>query len=227
MITSPFTQIEPQPIEDLVRAAVGEIRRAARQAGDMPFDPWAGAIATRVKPRICSLPKGIDGRLRLSADEATIDLSTAASPQRRRFTLCHELAHLCFVERGVWTGLWLHREIEARMAMRHEERACDRVAASLLMPEPIFRAAATRYWQDAKEAPGPSDVLRLAVLFDVSARAAHRRLSELRLWGRSRPKWREVQLLASGQSLGFIPFRVDRNLLYTLSIDSCETVLLS
>ena len=224
---NPLAQVAPNRADELVAAAVAEIRRASGQEGYWPFDPWVGAMAIGIRPRICRLPKGIDGRLLLEASRVGIDLSKAAAPQRRRFTLCHELAHLCFIERGVWTGPWIHRELEARMAVHREERVCDRVAANLLMPEAFFRGAAQHYFGEMNGSPTPYDVLRLAVLFDVSARAAHRRIRELRLWKGTRPTWEEVHHLASGKSLRFTPFHVNRNLLYTLNIDSCETALLS
>lgn len=80
-----------------------------------------------------------DGRLVQNRDQAVIHLRHDLNPRRRRFTLAHELAH----------RLLTHPQAPAVAYRRagdgdDEERLCDQIAASILMPHDWTRRLAKR-----------------------------------------------------------------------------------
>lgn len=80
-----------------------------------------------------------DGRLVQSRDRAVIHLRRDLNPRRRRFTLAHELAHRVLA----------HPQAPAVAYRRagdgdDEERLCDQIAASILMPDDWTRRLARR-----------------------------------------------------------------------------------
>jgi hypothetical protein len=84
------------------------------------------------------------------------------SPERRRFTIAHELGHL-IVGRSSPLGVRQSREVE---------RLCDLFAAELLMPRPVFAEAIGRGAR-LRDLPG------LARSFQVSLTSALIRYAEL------------------------------------------------
>ena len=80
-----------------------------------------------------------DGRLVQSSDRAVVHLRRDLHPRRRRFTLAHELAHRVLA----------HPQAPAVSYRRagngdNEERLCDQIAASILMPDDWTRKLAAR-----------------------------------------------------------------------------------
>ena len=101
---------------------------------------------------------------------------------RRRFTLAHEIGHH-LLSRRVSQGRRLFFFDTAGTRRTVMERACDRFAALLLMPEELIR----RHYEDLSYNRGQR-VRIMAERFGVSAWALRRRLRELglRAWPRRR-----------------------------------------
>ena len=96
-------------------------------------------------------------------------------PARRRFTLAHEIGHHLLTRR-VSPGQRLFFFDTATTRPNMMERACDRFAALLLMPEDLSR----RFYEELSS----NESKRVAIManrFGVSAWALRRRLRELGL----------------------------------------------
>ena len=104
-----------------------------------------------------------------------INNSYTKSPARRRFTLAHEIGHHLLTRR-ISPGRRLFFFDTATTRPNMMERACDRFAALLLMPEDLSR----RFYEELSS----NESKRVAIManrFGVSAWALRRRLRELGL----------------------------------------------
>lgn len=121
--------------------------------------------AVKVHVRLTTLPPQMSGALVRLPEAAVIWLSKAEPPERRRFTLFHELAHLHLHQDVFYCHADSGRE-------RYLEREADDFATDMLMPKAwMLRDLATI---------GPN-VARLAERYRVSRLAMRRRLQELGL----------------------------------------------
>ena len=100
--------------------------------------------------------------------ERRIYLNGNESPQRRRFTLAHELGHwICQCLEGTAAPVYCRaEEVGLEPAVKVLEREANVFAAELLMPEDSVRRAWRNTW----------DIERCATLLGVSGEAAHWRL---------------------------------------------------
>ena len=174
---------------------ISEVARSLRalsvQARNIPFDPKAAAHVLGLTVSDVDLPAGIYGRLVIHGQPPRIEVQRAQSFYRARFTIAHELGHLCFLdilpilpkERGDVTN--------AHIASIREERLCDQIAAELLMPRRPFERIAKL------TEPSFDGVRQLQRTFCVSFAAILRRVTELRTWsvGRAEWEWNEGALI--------------------------------
>jgi Zn-dependent peptidase ImmA (M78 family) len=183
--------------ESRVRTTAQNLRKLAEQQANIPFDPFAFAEKIGIAVQFAQLPPGCSGRLRTDTGCAFIELSNTEPSNRRRFTLCHELAHICF-----WSGDPVMRyrgiSIDGETGMQKQESLCNQIASELLMPHDVFVAR-------AKEAHPSFDAVKsLAREFDVSILAALEKLSSTSThrWHIARVKW---NILANNilQKIGF------------------------
>jgi hypothetical protein len=98
-----------------------------------------------------SEPMSVAGELRRDSDGFQVVYASELSPQRRRFTVAHELGHAVFMNTGP----------NAALSGRELERLCDMLAAEFLMPRQQFIDA-------ANENRSIQDILRLAGIFNTS-----------------------------------------------------------
>jgi hypothetical protein len=122
-----------------------------------------------------------DGRLERDGGRTVIYLREETGPQRQRFTLAHELAHLILAEPD--RDFVAHRR---EVYFSSEERFCDQFAASLLMP---------RHWvqREFHQAPVRLGVARnMANQAQTSLSACLVRLREVLAWEASMLHWRRV-----------------------------------
>lgn len=151
--------------DDRVKRVASELRVLANQTRHDRFDPFAFAKDIGIGVQTSILPVGCSGRLSKDKGYALIELNQAERPERQRFTLCHELAHVCF-----WSGGQILKErayvgvVSTLSSNKYalEEQLCDQIASELLMPTKAFQRMAR------KEVPSFSGVERLARHFDVS-----------------------------------------------------------
>lgn len=100
---------------------------------------------------------------------------------RRRFTLAHELGHICLSQLA--GPLTYHELAQTRDSHHEEEFLCDLFASALLMPRPAIQP-----YVDGDAAISLSTVNRIARAFKVSKSAVLRRLAGVRkslllFWG--------------------------------------------
>src|SRR5712692_5690166 len=110
------------------------------------------------------------GLLRLSDGELVIKLNAQSSFVRQRFTLAHEVAHLLLRTEPAFRG--------NRKSDVHLERACDVIAAELLMPS----AEAADFVRDLGS-PSPEKLSTIASRYSVSMQTAAIRVhNDFKLW---------------------------------------------
>ena len=139
-----------------------------------------GRVATRLGIEVCErefVPE-IDGvYLRLSDAPPVIAVNNSYTKPlaRKRFTLAHEIGHHLLGHRTP-PGSRLFFFDTSKMRRSIVERACDRFAALLLMPEDWVR----RYYEELSF-NAENRVSIMSERFGVSAAALRRRLRELGL----------------------------------------------
>lgn len=133
-------------------------------------------IASRMGVSEISLsPIALAGRLDQRNGATRIVVRKSDPPRRQRFTIAHELGHLCV---NAWA------EAGEVTPVEDEERFCDAFAAALLLPEDRVRYAVAR-------SPARLDTLRtVADRSRVSWSATLLRLAEVSDWRLSLMRWR-------------------------------------
>jgi hypothetical protein len=126
--------------------------------------------------RITVEPMRVDGGVYDGTSGLQIKLNSSSPLKRRRFTLAHEVAHLILASGG-------SRDAHRSHVSTDLERACDVVAAELLMPLDEVRPFVPR--------DGSVDaLLALGDRFGVSLHAAAVRICELGFWNNSVGFWK-------------------------------------
>ena len=84
-----------------VSAMARFFRACSKQRRVLPFDPYT--CARRLGLDVCEkeLARGISGQLRLDLPQPMIEVNRTDGRLRKRYTVCHELAHLCFTEKNL------------------------------------------------------------------------------------------------------------------------------
>lgn len=160
------------------------IREACGQTRRIPFDPEACAANFDIAVRLVDLSEEMAGRLVRFSWGYAMEVRQADSWHRRRFTMAHELAHLCFISRPPALPdepkvIFGSAELDSR-----EEQICNKIAAELLMPR-------RRFLSDARSlTPCFQSVLHLHNIFDVSASAILRRIKDLDVWSIATRIWK-------------------------------------
>ncbi len=99
--------------------------------------------------------------------DAPVVALRAGTPERTRFTLAHELAHVLLWHHGLEPG-----EDASRGARSDHERFCDAIAGAFLMPSAV-------YAMDAKREPGFEALSTVARRAGVSLTSAAIRMSHI------------------------------------------------
>ncbi len=157
-------------VEDLLRFV------GIPPAPPIPLEKIAHALGVREIIE-CELLE--EGRLERNPEVTRILLNQSVSPQRRRFTLAHELAHLLLAHP--------HTPVTARRTypnLNDEERFCDSFAASLLLPARWLR---TQYQGSP---PSLASLRQVANTADTSLSATAVRMNTLLAWNRALLRWR-------------------------------------
>jgi Zn-dependent peptidase ImmA (M78 family) len=145
-------------------------------------------VAERLRVRKITVePMRVDGGVYEDTSGLQIKLNSSSPLKRRRFTLAHELGHLILASGGSRGARRSHASTEL-------ERACDAVAAELLMPFDEVRSVVPRE-------SSIDGLLALGDRFGVSLHAATVRVYELGLWNESVGFWRWD---GSAQELWFV-----------------------
>lgn len=160
--------------ERLVGLASEEHRRAIERAHESllnsPVDVQGLAEGVGVDYRETNLPIGVYGSLRHDGRRYVISVKDSDSPQRKRFTLAHELAHLFLHAKGREGVLNLEEDVFLRsdITNQRQEWQANALAAHILMPmDKVIQMIA----DDANPTVGAA-----ARIFDVSVPAMQVRL---------------------------------------------------
>lgn len=141
----------------------------------IPVDPARIARALGLRVMDVYLDDDVSGALVKEPDtQPSIALNAEHHPNRKRFTLAHEIGH--FVKRGDSSDDYEYidrRDERSSTGTRDEEVYANRFAAALLMPEDSLRTFHRRGWN-------PND---MAKQFGVSREAMDNRLKNLQLSG--------------------------------------------
>jgi len=152
--------------------AVGSLVGRYRRPGDT-LEEVAGNLGVR---RITLEPMRFDGAVHEDMSGLNIKLNSSSPMKRRRFTLAHEIGHLILAS---GSSRYAHRS----RASTNLERACDLVAAELLLPVKEVRS-------NVPKEGSVDGLLALADRFGVSPHAAAVRINQLGLWNDSIGFWR-------------------------------------
>lgn len=167
-------------IDALVRAAVRNLRKLP--GARLPFDPFECARGIGIQVRYADLPSDYSGHLHFESGIPTVELNPRESRRRHRFTMAHELAHLCFLQDGCALPSERGNPSAVPFAQRREEQLCNKIATELLLP-------ATSFKRKARElTPSLESLEALATSFDVSREVVLNRLEQLRTWSIGRLK---------------------------------------
>lgn len=170
----------PRPDPE-VRAA--DVLRGAGVAGVVPVPVEAVADhlgATVVLQRMDAQVSGMTYR---HEDAKVIGINNGHHPRRRRFTLAHEIGHLCMHPGQLLVDSSVRVDFRTdipSLASPVQEREANQFAAALLMPEAAVESR-FRALTDAGVRGRDRLVAELASEFDVSAEAMGYRLINLGL----------------------------------------------
>lgn len=146
-----------ESIEGAVRSVV---QKYFRDIPGPPVDLEAAALKLNVT--LCEEDIPVSGELRKNGKDYTVVVSSHLSPNRKRFTIAHEMAHVLF-------------ELSGRNPPRtgkEVERLCDLLASEILMP--------THLLDSLPEDAAPYRVVQLSQSFGTSVQAAAIRYSSFK-----------------------------------------------
>lgn len=157
---------------DIVRRKARSLVDEATQMGweGPPFDPEVIASFRSLEVRTATQSIRADGRIFPNREGTLIiELRPDLSPRRRRFTICHEIAHTLFPD--------CYESVRHRGAMelahRELEFLCNLAAGEFLMPLEAFNS------EIADRIPSMYLAQQLRVKFDASTEATLRRLIDV------------------------------------------------
>src|SRR5207245_4521892 len=135
-----------------------------------PFDPWE--LAKRLNIEVREKSMALDGYLERDQDDTfVIYVRRESALPRKRFTICHEIAHTFFFD-ILTAGRKFRQKYQDDP---EEERLCDIAAAELLMPFSCFNGDLSGTQMDG--GLGPTNVLKLMDRYQVSLQAAATRIT--------------------------------------------------
>ncbi len=156
----------------LEELATALLRRAGIDTFPVPIEELALRLgADRV---ITERLEREEGRLELRDSKVVIVASSDATVARRRFTIAHEIGHLIVAD-----PRYELRRLRECKGLRSEERFCDRLAESLLMPADWIRE------EFGGATAGLATVAACSRAFGVSAAAANLRLTRCTEWSQA------------------------------------------
>lgn len=179
----------PHTRESIERSTQEVLRSANALTAPVDVRHVARALGAHVHEK--TLEDQISGVLLVEGGERHIVVNEAHHPNRQRFTIGHELGHLCLHHSGE-DNLYVDRQMrlyqragEASSVLYNSptstttpamEREANMFAAALLMPQPLLQHAAA-----LAQLSDESDIGALALTFGVSEQAMTIRLQQLGL----------------------------------------------
>lgn len=106
-------------------------------------------------------PETLSGMIKPGKKGYDIFTNANHSPQRRRYTIAHEIAHFMFHDFLIGDGIVDNHRYRSKLSWANE-RIASNYAAEILMPDHLLEKALKA---------GDTDIARLAEVFDVSVNA--------------------------------------------------------
>lgn len=190
-----FGRIERQDlVADRIRIIASDIRRLCGQRRKLPFDPRACASFLGISVTEVPMPSGIYGRTSFGPIGPRIEVRGEDSETRKRFTLSHELAHLCFLDGKPSMIEERYKSYFTDVVSKREERLCDGIAAEVLMPQRSFLRRARMFepsaeWKDDGPERIESAVKQLKLEYGTSSEAVLQRICDVRAWSLGLARW--------------------------------------
>ncbi|MBF6612273.1 MAG: ImmA/IrrE family metallo-endopeptidase [Chloroflexi bacterium] len=160
-------------------------RRISKEYGDqLPVDVVAIARAHNIDVREVPLDESVSGVLIVKDGRAIIGVNVAHHPNRKRFSIAHELGHYFLHGRDAPSNVFVDaapvffRDEHSSDGTEYQEIQANAFAAELLMPETLVKAELRKKRVDAFDEAALHD---LAEGFGVSAQALSIRLTKLGL----------------------------------------------
>jgi hypothetical protein len=124
--------------KDIIRRKCREIVATAKSLGwtGPPFDPWLLASLNGIHVEETAEPFDGDGRIFPRRGRVVIQYRKGQTPERQRFTICHEIAHTCFPD--AFERIRSYGRNDDDLGHRRFEKLCDIGAAELLFPREEF-----------------------------------------------------------------------------------------
>lgn len=176
-------------MDNLRRAKINEFANSIRNALNLPVPTDVDAVVTQLGGQIeefrPEFGQEAEAYVRKDGDSFAIAIRDDVPPNRRRFSIAHELGHL-FLHLGylVDDELWNSTEagyldsVRHRLGFNEEEYEAHEFAGAFLMPEKEFREVANRTRKGKFY-----DVNKIAEHFAVSIAAAQTRGRWLGVFG--------------------------------------------
>ena len=165
-----------RPRRDLERLALELLDRCGINDPPVDVEQLARCLGVRIEP--ADLGEDCSGILVRTEQSAVIGVNLMHHPNRRRFTIAHELGHHVLHRPGTYVDRAFYRNVESGSGTIKEERAANQFAAALLMPASWVKQAAEEYRLDLGD---DTSLLALAEQFGVSSQAMSFRLTNLGL----------------------------------------------
>jgi Zn-dependent peptidase ImmA (M78 family) len=160
------------------RRQIGDLAGRVQQAlrlGGPPYDVRM-AVARLQGEIVPPSDFFTEASVRKKGDSFVIEAAVAASDERERFSIAHELGHLFLhmgylVDPATWNRIDKYRDSPMyRQGHSDEEYEANEFAAAFLMPEAEFRRVA-----EANRVGSAYNTLEIAKAFEVSVPAAQNR----------------------------------------------------
>ena len=145
----------------------------------VPVEQVAAQLGIKIE--LADLGEDCSAVLVRNGDRAVIGVNEDHHPNRRRFSIAHEIAHFVLHEGDTYIdkGYRVHfRDLESGSGTKQEEMEANAFAAALLMPAKWVRDA---FRQQPFELTGDDSLELLAKQFSVSTEAMTYRLMNLQL----------------------------------------------
>jgi Zn-dependent peptidase ImmA (M78 family) len=149
----------------------------AERGSSIPVDVYAIAASAGISVAEENLDDDTSGLIAIRGDRAVIAINRAHHPNRKRFSLAHELGHY-FLHRDqgkLFVSIYRRNEVSS-LATDPREVEANQFASELLMPAETIK----RRLDNSTIDPSDEDfVRRLASEFEVSVQAMSIRLTKL------------------------------------------------
>ncbi|HXT13487.1 MAG TPA: ImmA/IrrE family metallo-endopeptidase [Candidatus Angelobacter sp.] len=141
-----------------------------------PFQSSEYEFAKLLNIRVIENEISCDGLLALAGKRFVIQVKRSATPERKSFTVCHELGHIEIVRRATADSNDFLAVMGKRQGTDEEERLSNFFAANLLMPRDHFLSRIARLERSM------DTLFQLAREYRTSIRATALRIVELKAW---------------------------------------------